>query len=163
MNLSVRQLPYEPCFYRSEKELTAFRLFPCFRYIFEYPSQFGAAEIRIYEQACLLSDFFIISFCCKLVAVFRCPATLPYDSIVNRYTCFLIPYDSRFSLICDAYRLDVLVCTVYFQQSFLCHTHLCGPYLHGIMLYPTRFRVNLRKLFLCHAYNISFFVINNAA
>ena len=163
MDSALCKFPDKPCFNRSEKKPSGFRLFSCPRNMIENPFQFGCAEIRIDQKPGLFPDFLAVSLCLEAVAVFCGSPALPYDCIVNGQSGFLVPYHGGFALVCDADGLYVFVRAVYFEDCFLGNSHLRRPDFHGIVFHPARLRVNLRKFLLCRAYDVAFFIIEYAS
>ena len=61
MALSSGEVPNEPGFNRTEKELSLVRKLSCTLYIVENPFDFGGGEISIDEKTCVFLDVFLKS------------------------------------------------------------------------------------------------------
>ena len=163
MHLSVRQLPNQPCFNRTEKQFSRFRFFSCARHIVKNPLELRTAEISVNQKPCLFADFLAETLLFQAVAVLRGSAALPHNCIVNRHSGFLIPDHRCLSLIRNADGLDILISSVNFQKRLLRHAHLRRPDFHRVVLNPARLWVNLRELFLGGAYDSALFIVKNTA
>ena len=163
MDSALCKFPDKPCFNRSEKKPSGFRLFSCPRNMIENPFQFGCAEIRIDQKPGLFPDFLAVSLCLEAVAVFCGSPALPYDGMINRLSRILIPDNGGLSLIGDTDRCNILCRCLDLVHSLSGNRKLCGPDLTCIMLYPSRFRKMLDKLLLCHTADPSAFIKKNTA
>ena len=107
MNFSSCQHPYEPCIDCSESELSFIGPLSGSRDVFKDPQDLGGAEICIDDKPCLASDQIGTSVSLEAVAEFRGSSVLPYDCVINGFSCFCVPYYCGLSLIRDAYGCNV--------------------------------------------------------
>ncbi len=158
VNGSFCQIPDEPRIHRTEKKPARLRVGSCPRHMFQNPCNFGRAEISVGNQPRLTSDYLL-----QRVAVFGCPAALPYDGVIHRLARLFIPYDGGFPLVGNSDAADIFGPRAHNRHGFRCHGNLRRPDFHGVMLYPPGLRINLCKLLLLHTADISLFVKQNAA
>ena len=118
MHLSSCKHPDEPGVYGSETKLAFFSLLTRTFHVVENPSDLGCTEICVDDESCLAADKIGASVFLEAVAEFGCPSVLPYDCIVDRCSCFSIPYDGGFSLVCDTDCCDVLAVDVDGSDGF---------------------------------------------
>ncbi len=161
MNLALRQLPDQPGFHCTKKKFTLFGTFPNSIHIVQNPFQLRTGEISINYQPRLLPKRFHQPFFFQCIAVFRCTAALPYNRMINRLTCVLIPYNRCFTLVGDTDCSNIRSGGTNFVHCLHGYTKLGGPDLICIMLYPARFWKILRKFFLCHAAHLTLFIKKN--
>ena len=81
----------------------------------------------------------------------------------NRFSCILIPYNCRLSLICNANRRNIFSGSSNLVHCLYCNAKLTRPNLIRIMFYPSWLRKILCKFTLCHTAHFSFFIKQNTS
>ena len=107
VHLSMSHLPDEPCIERSGKRTAFLYLIFYPFYIVYYPFYFRTAEIRVCHKACLL-PYQLSVFFRKVIGVSRHSSILPYDRIVKRLSCDLVPHHHGLALIVDPDAADLV-------------------------------------------------------
>src|ERR1044072_1680991 len=147
---AMAKVPYQPCIYGAEGQLSLLRTFSCTRYVIEDPFHFGAGEVGVYHEACFLPDHFFVAGGFQAIAIISGTAVLPYDSVMNRFTGFTVPYDRCLPLVGDADGGNMPAFQSGFGNGFCGYAYLAAPDLSGIMFHPSRLRKELCEFFLRH-------------
>ena len=155
MHLTLGQIVDQPGIHRSKKKLSLFGSFSCTRYIVQDPGNLRAAEISIRYKTCAFPDHLSIACRHQFIDLWCCPPALPDNSIVNRLSRLLIPDDRRFSLVGDTNSADILPICPCHRHGFCQDSELRRPDFYRIMLYPAGLWINLGKLLLRHAADVS--------
>ena len=163
MHGSFCQIPNQPCINRSEQQFSCFRSRSDSFHIIENPGNFTRRKISVRNQSCFLPNHLFIPLRLQRINHFRRAPALPYNRMINRFSCFLIPDDCRFALIRNPDSRNVLRGHTDIRHRLRHNCHLRRPDFPRVMLHPTRLRIDLRKFFLCHAANRAFFIEKNTS
>ena len=83
---------------------------------------------------------------------------LPYNCIIDRKSRMAIPDHSCFALIRNSNCRNLRTRSTNLTDCFSCNRQLGRPDFHGIMFYPSWFRIYLPELFLCHTADVSLMI-----
>ena len=103
MDFAAGQLPDKPGLYRAEQQLASLRLFTRAGDVLKYPAYLRAREIRVDYKPCLGAVFLREPFGDERITVLRSAAVLPDYGVIYGFSGRLVPDNSCFSLVCDAY------------------------------------------------------------
>jgi len=83
--------------------------------------------------------------------------------MMYRFSCFFIPDDCCFTLICDTDRCNIFCLCIDHIHCFYRNTKHTCPDLICIMLYPARFWEILCEFSLCHTTHLTFLIKQNTS
>ena len=163
VDLTVAQLPHEPCVDRSEEKVSLLGSFAGALYIFEDPAKLRRREVGIDDQSGLFTELFRESLRDEGIRVIGSPSALPDDRIADRLSRHAVPDDGRFPLIRDSDCRDILRGGPDLLHRLLRDKILGGPDLVRVMLDPARLREDLGELLLRDAAHFACPVEEDAA
>ena len=125
MNFSLSKIPDKPCINCSKCKFSIFCFFSCSVNIIQYPCNLCRTEIRIRNKPCLFFD----NICHIIIMHYffnriSCSSALPHNRIVYRFSSLFIPYNCRFSLICNSYCFNIICRNINHCHSFNGNTKL---------------------------------------
>ncbi len=120
MCFHARQAVDQPGINGSGIQFPLFGKFLCPWHLIKHPADLRRGEIRIDAKSGLRTEQFFISLFLQGIADVCRLARLPDDGIADGKTSFLIPDDSRFTLICNADTGDLRGLNAGFLQA-ACH------------------------------------------
>ena len=97
----------------------------------------------------------------QLPAILRGAPVLPYDGLVDRFACGLVPNKCRFTLVRDPDRGDVGGAQPCPFDRGAAGVHRGLPQVGGVMLHPSAVGIMLWELFLCRGHNLHGLVEND--
>ena len=154
MRLAAGELPYQPAVNRAEEQLALLRF--CARPfdMVENPFDLGAGKIRVNQKTRFFLELIHETLAFQILAYLGCLPRLPYDGVIHRAACRLVPHHGCLALICDADCRYVACDELCLFQSFLHHLHHRAPNFLGVVLHPARLGEMLRELLLRHAHDM---------
>ena len=162
MYCTFGQLPDQPGFHCTKKEISFFCFFSCFRNIIKKPFYFCAGKISINHKPCFFSEFACKTFFFQTVTVFGSSAALPYDSMINGFSCIFVPYNGSLTLVGDADGSYIRCSNTNHIHGLYCYPQHTGPNFICIVFYPSWLWKILVKFPLCHAAHSTFLIKQNA-
>ncbi len=117
----------------------------------EQPGELGGAEIRVEEEAGLVSDHGLEPRPPQPLAVGRGAAVLPDDGVRERPPALPLPEEGRLPLVADPDRGDLAPADAVLGEHPTCGPHLGLPEKLRIVLDPAGLRIDLWMLLLGHA------------
>lgn len=160
---SFCHFPDEPCLHCAEKKFLTFCTFSGSGDIVQYPFDLCGGKISVDYKTRFLTKFFRKTFFFQRIAVFGSAAALPDDGVIDRFSCFSVPYDSGFSLVCNTDRRDIFCRCTDLVHCFYGNSELTGPYFVGIVLYPSGMRKILGEFSLGDAAHLPLFIEKDAS
>ena len=149
MNTSSGELPNQIRINGSEDQLTLPRLGLGFRNVVQNPFDLWSGEIGVGNQTRGFLNVPSKPLGLEPIDDSSGPPALPSYRVVDGLAIVSIPNNSRLSLVSDSDCSNALAVLPYEPSS---RADLSGPKIHGILLSPSRLRVNLLKLTL-HSFN----------
>src|ERR1019366_3909255 len=149
------QVPDEPTVHGAESQLTMLRPGSRAWDVVENPSHLGRGKIRVQHKARAVGDVFTDAALLQGLALCGCTPVLPHDGGRDGLAGGAVPDNYRLALVGDADGGDVAGARAGPAQRVDSAGELAGEDLHGVVLDPTRLRVELLKLMLCHGGNRS--------
>ena len=117
MSRAVSQFPNQPGINGTKEQFALFSSFLRSLNMVQNPANLGSREVSINNQTSFFMEFFYIALAFKLFSQRSCLTRLPNDSIVDRKTCILIPYDSCLTLVGDPDGFDLVGFDSTFDES----------------------------------------------
>ena len=161
MLFAVRKFPKQPRIDGTENQVAFFGTFTGALDVIKNPLNFRSAEICVCRKSGHAADILFISVLFQLFAKFRGAAALPNYRIVNGFARMSVPYDRRLTLIRYTYRGDLFGVDIHFGYRLGHNAVLARVNFHRVVLDPTLFRIDLRKLSLRNGDDFSFCVKND--
>ena len=149
MALAVGEFPNKPAVYGSKREVTLRRQGPCTADILKQPMQFGCGKIGINTQTGSRLHHVLSSVLAQLRAGRLGASVLPHDGVVDDAAITAVPHDGGLALVGDTKGCDISRVHTTLSHHVCERGHLAIPNDLWVMLDPTRFGINLRKLLLC--------------
>ena len=163
MHHAFGQIPDQPAVDRPETQPSFLGPLPGARHVVENPFHFRGAEIRVDQQARLLTDHVGQALAPEFVAERRGPAVLPDDGVVDRLARDSIPDDGRLALVADADAADLEIGVPERGDGLGHDGRLRRPDFDGLLFYPARLGEILRKFFLTGYHDVAFVVEDDGA
>ena len=163
MDPALGQAPDQPGLHSSEQEPALLGTLPRSGHIVQDPFYLRAGKVGVDHQTGLLPEFFRQTLCLQRVAVFRGPAALPDNSVIDRLAGFLIPDDGSLALVCDADRGNVRGGDVDLVHRLYGDAQLACPDLVCVVLHPSGLGKILGELSLCDRAHFPLFVKEDAS
>ena len=157
MHFTMCHLPDEPGIQSTGQDTTFLDFFLYTIYIVDDPFDLRTAEIRVGHQTGLFPDQFPI-LCRQFICIASHSSVLPYDSIVHRSTCDLVPEHYRFALVVNTDARHIFCRNTALRQCHGHRFHHSLPEFQRIVLYPARFRIVLCVFLVASGYDIPLFV-----
>src|SRR5678809_680939 len=104
-----------------------------------------------------------MSGCFQFITISSSSPVLPYDSIINWFSCTAFPHYRCLTLVRDANTSNLFHRDIGFGNGFRHCAVLCAPYFFGIMFYPTGLRKYLFEFFLRNADDVALLIKNDTA
>ena len=128
-------------------------------HVVKYPFYFRRGKIRVHRKSRSLFYIVRIFLCFNVFANVRGPAALPDYRVADGNARILVPYDSRFPLICDSYT-GYVFCGYTGNKYRLRHYRIAArEHLGRIVLHISGFRIYLCKFSFGTSYRIQVFVV----
>src|SRR5690554_4007809 len=159
--LAPGQFPNQPAVYGAKTYISLFCFFPSPRDIVQYPLDFGAGKISIYDQPSFVVDHFRQALFFQLVTISGGSAVLPDNGIVKGVAGLSVPEDGGFPLVGYSYSGNLARFQILFAKDFGKYRDLGSPYFNWVMLYPACFGKLLLKILLGNRFDLSSFIKNN--
>lgn len=148
MGFTSGEIPDKPTVHRAKQNLTARCPGLQTGAAVQNPTNFGAGEVWVNQQAGFAQNQIGCTVGMEFVTQPRCTTTLPDNGVADGLACGLFPDDGGFPLVCDTDGGDVCGAETAFFIDFRHGQQFCGEDLHRIMLYPSGSRVMLRNRIL---------------
>ena len=136
----------EPGIDGAEENLASGRAGPASRHLVQDPLHLRAAEISVCYQTGLLFDDCVKTFSLQLVAAPGGAPALPDDGVVDRLAARLLPQDRCLTLVGDSQRRNFVDLDPGVEHRLLRGLQLAPPDFLGIVLNPSRPRIDLAKI-----------------
>ncbi|MPN19112.1 hypothetical protein SDC9_166478 [bioreactor metagenome] len=114
----------------------------------EDPFHLGAREVRVNDQAGVVTNVFFHAIALELFADICGTTTLPHNGVVDWFTGLTLPDDGGFTLVGNTDRCNFIGTDIGFRQNFNQRRALGCPNFHWVVFYPTCFRVDLLEFAL---------------
>src|SRR5438552_3810726 len=147
------QIPQKKRIDISEEKFAALRALRRPSNVFQYPSQFQAAEICAKRKTSFCAKPVLATLRTEMRNVRADARVLPYDCVHYRLARRLFPDDGCLTLIRNADRCQIVRCQLSFSQCFGHYFSRSLPDLFGIVLHPAWLRENLFVLLLRDTYD----------
>ena len=142
------QIPQKKRIDISEEKFAGLRALRRPANVFQYPSQFQAAEICAERKAGFAAKPVLATLRAEVRNVRAHARVLPHDCVHYRLARRLFPDDGCLTLIRNADRRQIVRCQLSFSQCFGHYFSRSLPDLFGIVLHPARLGIDLLVLFL---------------
>ena len=121
VNAALGQIPDQPAVHGSKKQFSTFCLLSGSLYVIQDPFNLTSGEVRVRNQTGTVCDKSFQPVFFQTLNTISGPSALPYNGIVNRLPCLLIPHNCGFSLICNSDCSNIAVMRPNFPHCF--HGH----------------------------------------
>ena len=162
MDSAFCELPDQPGIYCSKQKITFFCCLFRTVHIFKNPPDLCSGKISVRNQTCFLSNNISKPIFFQFFYHPCCSAALPHNCRIDRISCFFIPHNGCFSLVCNTDCFNILRVRADETHSLNSNPHLGGPDFMRIVFHPARFRIILGKFLSCHTAHFPRFVKKNA-
>ena len=157
------ELPQQPAVHRAEQNFALLGPGLCALHMVEDPADLGGGKIGVRQQTGGLPDVVGQALGHQTVHDGRGAAALPDDGVVDGHSGGLVPQDGGLALVRDADGGKVRSADVALGDDLHHHGVLAGPDLHGVVLHPALFRVELGELLLADGGDVLLFVKQDSA
>ena len=163
MDLSFGQFPDQPCLDGTEKQIAVFGALSCTGDVIQDPFDLCGGKVGVDHQTGLFAERLGQPFCLQRIAVFRGPAALPDDCVIDGLSGIAVPDDRGFTLIGDADRGNFCSSCSDFIHCLDSDTEHARPDFICIVLDPARLWKVLGKFALRTAADLPLLVEQDAA
>ena len=87
----------------------------------------------------MCTNHFCMTVFCDGITNLRTAGTLPYDCIINRFSCSSVPDKSCFSLVTDTKNCNIIFVDICFFYKIFYYLYCICINFFRIMLYPSTF------------------------
>src|SRR5207248_4951186 len=118
------------------------------------PANFQAAEVGAQRKPGFCSKAILPALTSKIRDVIGSARVLPDDGISNRLAGFAVPHDCGFTLVGDSDGSEIGSGQTARGHRLLHYFSCCAPNFLGIVLHPTRLRIDLPVFYLSSRYDL---------